>query len=480
MWKGPGARPAREPASRLSSRVVVRRIGLLIVLLVVVGQQPRSDVRFGAVEAYDAPQAASQLGLGWERIRFHWGWVQPNGPDEWEASEFTDEDLAGELAAGREVVALLIGIPDWARDTETRLPSGLYLSHDDPQNTWAAFVRAAVGRYAGQIDHWIIWNEPDVWDANHRAHTWPGTVADFARLVRVAYLSAHQANPDAVLHLPAMAHWWDVEYGHELYLRRLLRALADDPEADAHGFYFDVATAHFYFNPVQVFELIELYRGILAEFGMDDKPLWLVETNAPPSQDPAWPVEIPSKLVSLREQAAYLPQVLALALAAGAERASIYKLTDIETDLVANPEPFGLLRLDGSARPGFETTAVALGHLRGASEVRWVDRHAVARVVWRQGENRVTLVWSRLPAWLTARVPAQTERATLVDAFGRARPFSPQDGYYVVSLPAAECQETVGDYCMIGGLPMYLIEETESDEVGPLGDEVAPTATPPR
>lgn len=456
----------------------MRLVLLLIALVVAAGQPSLRDLRFGAVEPYDAPQAAAQLGLGWGRVRFHWGWTQPNGPDDWVETEFTARDLAGELAAGRQVVGILIGIPDWARDPKTDLPKGLYLPHDDPANTWAGFVRTAASRFAGKIDHWVIWNEPDVWDEDHPAHTWSGTVEDFAQLERVAYLAAHAANPNAVVHLAAMAHWWDADYGRELYFRRLLAALAAAPDAAAHRYYFDAASVHVYFNPAQVYDLIRLYRAMLDDFGMD-QPIWVLETNAPPSEDPTWPVAEPSRKVSLREQAAFIPQALALAMAAGAERVCIYKLVDIETDKAANPEPFGLVRMDGSARPAFETTQVALALMRGATGFRWVDRHTIGRVVWQQGERRVTMLWSRLPAWLTAQFPAQTGRATLIDAFGRERPISAREGYYRIDLPAAECQETVEDYCMIGGLPMYLVEETRVSAVGRLQGEGAPPSPTP-
>ncbi|MBN1287323.1 MAG: hypothetical protein JXB47_18125 [Anaerolineae bacterium] len=439
------------------------------------------DPRFGAIEPHDAPEAAAQLGLAWGRARFNWAWVQPDGPDDWVEVEFAEADLQGEMTAGREVVGLLIGIPDWARDPDTGLPRGLYLPHDDPGNTWAGFVRAAVSRYAGRINHWIIWNEPDVWDETNTGYTWPGTVEDFVQLMRTAYLTARAANPGAVVHMAAMSHWWDVEYGRELYFKRLLDALRADPDAAANGYYFDAATVHFYFNPAQVFELVELYRGMLAGAGMGDKPLWLVETNAAPSDDPAWPVAEITKKVSLDEQAAYMPQALALALAAGAARVGIYKLIDIETDLVANPEPFGLLRLDGSKRPVFETTRVALAYLRGAEAVQWVDRHTVGRAVWQQGSRRVTMLWSRLPEWLTARLPAQTAGATLVDAYGKERPLAPQDGEYVITLPAAPCQQTVGDYCMIGGPPVYLVEALAAGAPIPAmtGDGVRPESSEP-
>jgi hypothetical protein len=83
------------------------------------------------------------------------------------------------------------------------------------------------------------------------------------------------------------------------------------------------------------------------------KPIWLMETNAPPINDPTWPVPNWTLSVTLDEQAAFMPQVLASALAAGAERIAIYKLKDTADDRAANPEPFGLIRADGSRRPAY-------------------------------------------------------------------------------------------------------------------------------
>src|SRR5690606_23431723 len=129
---------------------------------------------------------------------------------------------------GREVVGLLIGIPDWARD-ERGLPRGLALPHDDPANTWATFVHEAVERYAGRIDRWIIWNEPDIDDYNAPGHTWDGDIEQFVQLQRVSYLAAREANPEALVHLSAFTHFWDATY-----FARFLELVAADPEAAAH------------------------------------------------------------------------------------------------------------------------------------------------------------------------------------------------------------------------------------------------------
>ncbi len=414
------------------------------------------DPRFGLIEPHDAPAQADALGVGWGRARFHWAMIQPDGPDQWIDAELTDEQLARELASGREVVGLLIGTPGWAADS-SGLPQGLYLPYDDPGNAWAGFVRRIVTRYRGRIDHWIVWNEPDVWDPDHPGYTWPGDEGDYVQLLRVAYLTAKEANPESVIHLAAVSHWWDVSYGRELYFRRLLDALVAQPDAAANGYFYDVATLHLYFNPASVYEIVEMYAAIQRESGID-KPLWLVETNAAPSTDPAWPVPEPTFNVSLFEQAAYVPQVLSLALAAGVERVGIYKLIDTPGDYAANPEPFGLLRADLSPRPAFTTTQVALEQLADAQNVTWLDRGVVAQVVVEKPGEVTRLLWSRLPYAQAVRVAALSDRAVLSDMWGNETPITPEAGVYTLSLPGAECNQTTGDFCMIGGPPLYLTE----------------------
>ena len=95
------------------------------------------------------------------------------------------------------------------------------------------------------------------------------------------------------------------------------------------------------------------------------KPVWLVETDAPPIDDPAWPVLNWTCQVTQQEQAAFIPQALAVGLAGGAQRIAIYKMQDTTGDVAANPEPFGLVRMDGSRRPAFTTYQVAVQYLAG-------------------------------------------------------------------------------------------------------------------
>ena len=415
------------------------------------GVERSGDRRFGVIESFEDPAAADRLGATWTRARFQWADVQPDGPAQWEPP-LDDEALDAELAAGREVVGLLIGIPDWARDRRG-LPRGLSLPAGDPDNTWGVFVAEAVGRYAGRIDRWIIWNEPDIDDPDAPGHTWDGDIEQFAQLQRVAWLAAKEANPDAVIHLGAFTYFWDPGY-----FDRFLDVLAADPDAAANDFYFDAATAHLYFQPNAVYNVLYAFRQVMADHGLD-KPIWLVETNAPPMDDPYWVVPNWTLAVSLGEQAAFIPQALAAALSAGAERIAVYKLKDTAGDRVANPEPFGLMRWDESRRPAFDTYRVAirlLGDVTAAERERW---DAVGQVRLTQPGQTTTVLFARLPDSQTVRVPATADTAEWVSMWGGREEIEAEDGYFTVELPGALCRQTIADYCMIGGTTYYLIQE---------------------
>ncbi|HSG17678.1 MAG TPA: hypothetical protein VLE70_15325 [Anaerolineae bacterium] len=433
-------------------------------------EPPDTSWRFGVVESYESPAHAARLGVGWTRVPFHWAKVQPGASGDWEP-EIGQEQLESEIAAGRMVVGLLIGIPEWAT-TEDGLPEGLYLDYNDPANTWAEYVRRAASTYAGQIDHWVVWNEPDIQETEI-AHTWDGTVADFAQLQRVAYLAAKEANPKAVIHLPAFTYWADYYAETEQYMARLLDEIARDPEAAEHNHYFDVATAHLYFQPGQIYELLGFFTEIMRERGLA-QPIWLAETNAPLKDDPDWPVEDWTLSVTQVEQASFMPQALAAGLAAGAERLAVYKLKDTEGDKAANPEPFGLVRLDGSERMAFATFRLAVDYLDGAvgaERERWdeVGQFRVDQIKGDGSGQSTTVVFSRLPEWLQAEVPATAELATLVDMWGTKKVITPTNGLYTVDLAPASCSHSIGDYCMIGGYTSYLVQEAEI---------VLPTETP--
>ena len=80
----------------------------------VIAEAPKPDPRLGIVEAFVNADAATEAGAGYSRIILRWDVIQPDGPADWKPANVPDPFVAAELAAGREVVAILIGTPKWA------------------------------------------------------------------------------------------------------------------------------------------------------------------------------------------------------------------------------------------------------------------------------------------------------------------------------------------------------------------------------
>lgn len=409
--------------------------------------------------------------MAWERILFYWSELQPNGPEDWNGHHVQGVWLARAADQGREVIGVVKHTPAWATDgvPGCGVPRGLDLPVDDPGNVWAAFVRRVAGMYAGRVDHWVIWNEPDI-DPETYGSEWCGSMEEYYRLLKVAYLAAHQANPDAVVHLAGLTYWHDRNY-----LRRFLRYAAQDPTAPGHRYYFDVATVHIYFQTESVPFIINETRAALNAYGLS-KPIWVNETNASPDSDPQWPVVRPRWRVNLREQASFLLQSFALALSAGAQRVAVYKWMD--AGLPSGGEPFGVLRADGSRRPAFGAYKLITTHYAGTIAAR-EDRRSLYEIVTLDRGDLVTRVlWARTGSDVAVSVPALASEARLIDQTGAQQRIQPAEAQYVLTLPGARCaDEYVG--CIIGGPTYLLVEETSGASLPTATSTPVPATAPP-
>ncbi|MFB0535820.1 MAG: glycosyl hydrolase [Anaerolineae bacterium] len=417
---------------------------------------PTPDPRFGAVEAFYAPEAATEAGVGWERVLFWWRHLQPNGPHEWDIYYFPDGVLNEERVQGREIVGMLANAPDWANGGQgtAGVPQGLYLPYNDANNLWGQFVQRIVSLYKGRIDHWIIWNEPDVWEPHHPGYTWAGSVEDYYQLLKVGYLAAKEANPQCTIHLAGLTYWWDAEYHREQYFNRFLKVVAQDPTAPDHNHYFDVVTLHIYFRTSSVYDIVTSFRQAMRQHGFE-KPIWINETNAPPSEDPQDPVADPRFVVTLDEQASFIIQAFALGLAAGAERVAVYKMIDWPKPPDA-VEPYGLLRQDESPRPAFAAYQVVTTYFAGTQEAFLERSTNLDQVTLVQGERTTTVIWNRSPTPKKGIIPAITPQALLVDQEGHTETVTAVGGRYTLELAGAACSDPG---CIIPGSPLLLVEE---------------------
>ena len=441
-------------------------------------QDPPVDRRFGAVEAFRFPPGATDLRVGWERVLFWWRGLQPTNSDEWNEFYFPDGELNGELAAGREVIGMLSNPPDWANGNQgpAGVPKNLDLPWNDTHNYWGQFVYKTVKRYRGKIDHWVVWNEPDVWSVEQPGYTWKGTAEEFYQLMRVAWFAAKDANPDCTIHLPGLTYYWDKEHGRELYFSRLLNLIDKDPTAKEHQQYFDVVTLHLYFRSQAVYDILQEFRQVMAQHGLN-KPIWINETNAPPSRDPQDPVPNTVFHVTLDEQASFIVQAFALGIAGSADRIAVYKLIDRPKPPGAL-EPYGLLREDESRRPGYEAYRVVTRYFAGFKGAVLQQKGPVQVVTIDRGDKTSTVVWTNSPEPQAFDLPAIAAGALLVDKAGKTQTIASEGGRYSLKLEGATCTHPG---CIMGGSPWVVVEDGRAPrrEISGVTPAASPRSAPP-
>jgi hypothetical protein len=367
------------------------------------------------------------------------------------------------------------------------VPRDLDLPWSDPRNHWARFAGEVARVYAGRVDDWIIWNEPDIraGDSNDSYLTWAGGVEDYYRLLRAAYPAIKAANPEARVHLAGLTYWADREAGRPQYLERLLDLIVADPTAAQHDHYFDVATLHLYSDPRALYHAPRLYRDLMLARGLD-KPIWIGETNALPWDDPTnagTSAATPSgRRCTLADQASFLLQAFALGLAGGAEHIAAYKAQDnvgVSGNEAVDPaERAALVREDGSLRPAYVAYQTVVRYLQEGREARYFPgASAEAVVVDRPWGKRITVLWNAAPYPVVARLPRAGGAAQLVDAAGQVHALdAAPHGEYALLLPPATCNTDLDEPTryLMGGETYLLVEEAVPAERIPAAPRVEP------
>ncbi|MFN0074540.1 MAG: hypothetical protein ACKVVP_23920 [Chloroflexota bacterium] len=465
-------------------------------------QAPQSDPRFGAVQAIEASEKAAEAGVRWERIIFPWAVMQPTSADELRPTFYSDEQIQRQARNGVTLVGVIVYTPTWATADPSggwgAVPRGLELAPTDERNSWARFVSRLASTYRGVVDHWIIWNEPDLVNLETKVSAnWSGTEQQFWQLQKSAYLAIKLANPDARVLLPGFSYWHSKELGQPQYLKRLLDVAAADSSAPRNNWYFDGVPTHAYGNPFNSFGLPELYRRILAERGLENKPIWIIEANVVPWDDPIGLIPREPWRASMDEQASFIIQSFALGLAANVERMSVYKMFDGQAE---DGQHFGLVRSDGSTRPAFAALKTAVRSFSGVTSARltwdgsadpissadmnrlldsllpryqFVCPCQVAQVTMERAGQRITVLWNTGPTPLFGIVQSAGSEALLVSPSGASSVIRSQDGEYRLHLSAArsDTEPRDGNVRLVGGRPAVLIEDIAAG---------ARTSRPPR
>ncbi|HLE02192.1 MAG TPA: hypothetical protein VI877_01725, partial [Dehalococcoidia bacterium] len=208
------------------------------------------------------------------------------------------------------VIARLDRPPDWTRRDNT-----YKTAPPDNLADFGDFVYAVVNRYKGKIQHYQIWNEPNIWPEWGDRPTDPD---GYAELLKVAYQRAKAADPNALILSAPLAQ--TLETGprnlNELdYLEAMYRAGARD--------YFDIIMANAYgfdrpppdppHPQVLNFNRVQLLREAMVKNGDGSKGVWLNEFgwNAAPADFP--PEKLFWRRVEETQQAAYTAEAISMA-----------------------------------------------------------------------------------------------------------------------------------------------------------------------
>jgi hypothetical protein len=431
------------------------------------------DPRFGIAESLAAPSAMAELGAGWTRILLAWHHIQSNNPQEyWGFGRvFREPVLESEVNRGLRVAGVLQYTPTWAATDPSHghraVPRNLFLAYDDKDNYFGQFVYQSALRYAGRIDEWIIWNEPEFRrdePGTGESYTWLGTEEEFAQLLKVGYLAVKRANPNARVSFPATSYWPDALMQRPQYYDRLLDILSRDGDAPSHNFYHDAVSINLYRNPDDIYRMHAVFKEIQARHGID-RPIWLTETNAMPSDDSQVPcaerhATDPWQTTQM-QQAAFAVQSVALAAAAGYERIAWWRLVDGRPCVQAGL--WGAVRDDGTWRPAAEALRTAIRYFSGFVTAQYVPVGPVYLVVFdRPGRQRVTVAWNAGGEAREVLVPrGGGSRARAVDMFDREVPLTADDSGVTVLLEPATAAFP-GDpagYYYIGGPPVLIVED---------------------
>lgn len=416
---------------------------------------------FGIVDAYEAPQAASDLGVTWERVNAYWNSVEPDKPGQaFPLSTINDAQLAAETSRGMTVVGLIGNPPAWAtRNGST--PVGLDLPYDNPNNQWARFVGSIVRRYAGRIDRWIFWNEPDI-PPDMVGSTWAGTDNEFYNLMKTGYLAAKAANPNATVIFPGTTYWADIQRNNRLFFQRILDIAAQDPTAPANRWYMDAVDLHVYSRPSDLYRIPLAFRDIMRQRGID-KPMMISEMNVVPYDDPTAKVDNAFYRATLDQQAAFMLQASVYAMAAGVRWISVYKLRELS---ISAEGPYGLIRADGSQRPAYTAYKTAIGMLQSAPAVALQQTQSGIVATYSRpdgsGQEDVAIGWATGQAPSDMQIKVTGNAAFTSSKLGATQPLavSLSSQPYDETMPGATAPSDDGApvNSRIGGDPVILVQ----------------------
>jgi len=278
------------------------------------------------IEAYMVDQDVSaltaeitSLNMGWVKQVINWRDFEPvQGQIDFATLDTIVDSLN---AAGVNILFTVTTSPAWARtSTEESGPP-------DDFTTYGTFIAALASRYAGRVQAYEIWNEPNLrreWNST----THPISAASYSQLLSIAYAAVKGGDSSAVVLSAGLAPTGfndgvnainDRQYLRDLYTSNLVN-ISDAVGAHPLGWAnppdsvcctAPVGVETHYQDPTFFFRnTLEDYRQIMVAANDGSTPIWVTKFGWGSSEDTAAPSQnnIFFSYTSLGEQAIYNPR----------------------------------------------------------------------------------------------------------------------------------------------------------------------------
>lgn len=312
--------------------------------------------RFPQEQWSEVLSAAHDIGVASGREEFSWNRIEPeNDVFDWSTPDAAVDAYAD---ADMQMLGLLTYSASWATSVESD-------EHAVPNlHEWEEYVRAVVTRYAGRVEAWEIWNEP-----NHDAF-FSSENSDYVYLVQAAAIAIRESDPDAHIVLGGLAG--------------VDTAFLDDVLPHISAELIDVVAVHpyrvvgdnFAYAPEKTVDGLNTLatdmtalRAALERNGYENKAVWLTEFGYPTH----------SNGVTEKKQARLLARAFTIAFSSPhVKRIFWYSLVDAGAD-DEQEDRFGLLTSTLEQKQSAQAFAFLVQHLTGKT-VKGVEPR-VMRVV---------------------------------------------------------------------------------------------------
>lgn len=432
----------KHSSTHLTSSILIIRLGALVfILCVLFGQTPSAGAQtaaptpgpseaiegmgsdFYGINFIDPRQPWLRIGYesGARIVRWQFNWRDHEiAPGEWDWTK-SDSAVQSWNNVGLDIHAILHNPPPFALANPGGLvPINVDAAYSSPQPNFSRFCYTFALRYKGKVVSYEVWNEPDL------QQYWEGTSAQYATLLKGCYRGIKAADPGAIVVTAGMAYITNLQFYSEV-----IRQIARDPQAPANNYYFDAVAVHMYGDPELVYAHTNNVRDVLGKYGITGKPIWITETNVAIRESNS----LPHRGLGTEEEAGwYVLQAASNAYAADAAKLMFFRLNDADMG-----EVWGLVRNDGSPRPGYQALQLATTLLRDITEARREVRNGVVITTMRRADSaRIITLYSKTGESIDTTVPAETTAAVLINSAGGYATIEPDaQGMYNVTLPPA-------------------------------------------